>query len=292
MGTIVFYIFYAINWIFTLLPLRVLYIFSDLLFLIMYYFPTYRKKVVMENLRNSFPGKSEEELAVIARRFYRHLADLFIEILKLTHLSSKELRKRFTVKNPDLVNELCLKGHDVIIVHSHYNNWEWVGVSFPFFARYECTSVYKPLQNKLFDSFINSLRTKTGSGVIPKNLALKKIIENRNRNIRGLYGFIADQTPARAEIRYYTSFMNQDTPVFLGIERIALKYNMPVVFLNVQKIKRGYYSMTMELLFEQTSGLPEYLITNTHVKRLEELINEKPEYWLWSHRRWKYKKEA
>ncbi|MDP4222575.1 MAG: lysophospholipid acyltransferase family protein [Bacteroidota bacterium] len=292
MEAIGFYIFYGLNWIITLLPLRVLYFFSDILFLILYYFPSYRKKVVMENLRNSFPEKSNEELSVIARKFYRHFADLFVEILKLTHLSRKELQKRFTINNPDLVNKLCSAGHDVIVVHSHYNNWEWVGVSFPFFARYECISVYKPLQNKQFDNFLNGLRTKTNSGLAQMNHVLKKIIENRSMDIRALYGFISDQTPAKPDIRYYTKFLNQDTPVFLGIEKIAAKYDMSVVFLNVQKIKRGYYNMTIELLFEQTKGLPDYLVTETHVKRLEELIRDKPEFWLWTHRRWKYKKEA
>jgi KDO2-lipid IV(A) lauroyltransferase len=124
------------------------------------------------------------------------------------------------------------------------------------------------------------------------NLVVRKIIENKSKNIRTLYGFIADQTPAKTQIEYYTTFLNQETPVFLGIEKIAAKYDMPVVFFNVRKVRRGYYNLTIELLFDSARDLPKYLVTDTHVKRLEQIIKEKPEYWLWTHRRWKYKKEA
>jgi KDO2-lipid IV(A) lauroyltransferase len=129
-------------------------------------------------------------------------------------------------------------------------------------------------------------------GLIPMKHIIREIIDNRRKNIRILYGFIADQTPAKPDIRYYTAFLNQETPVFLGIEKIAAKYDMAVVFFNVQKIRRGYYSLTIELLFESTRGLPEYEVTETHVKRLEELIRKNPECWIWTHRRWKYKKSA
>jgi KDO2-lipid IV(A) lauroyltransferase len=290
MGTVGFYIFYVVNRIMTLLPLGLLYIFADLLFVFLYYFPGYRKKVVTENLRNSFPEKSTEEIALIRRKFYRHLADIFIETLKLTHLSNKELIKRFTISNPGLLDRLYDSGRDLIVIHSHYNNWEWLGLCLPLYTKYMCIHIYKPLRNKLFDRYLNNLRIKNHAVLAPMNLVVRKIIENRTKNIRAYYGLIADQTPAKAEIRYYTSFLNQETPVFLGIEKIALKYDMSVVFMNVQKVRRGFYNLTIELLFEQTTGLPEYKVTETHVKRLEELIREKPEYWIWTHRRWKYKK--
>jgi KDO2-lipid IV(A) lauroyltransferase len=291
MGTAGYYIFYGLNWIITLLPLRILYIFSDILFLLLYYFPSYRKKVVTENLRNSFPEKSAKEIALIGRKFYRHLADLFIETLKLTHLTNKELTKRFTIKNPELLETLYNSGRDLVVVHSHYNNWEWL-ICLPLYTKYKCISIFKPVRNRLFNSLMNNYRSRNNMGLTPMNHVVREIIENRKRQIRTLYGFIADQTPAKAEIRYYTSFLNQDTPVFLGIEKIAAKYDMAVVFFNVQKIRRGYYNLTVELLFERTNGLPEYKVTETHVRRLEEVIRENPEYWIWSHRRWKYKKPA
>lgn len=292
MGTVGYYIFYGINWIITLLPLRILYLSSDILFLLLYYFLSYRRKIVTENLRNSFPEKSEKEIAIIRRKFYRHLADLFIETLKLTHLSNKEIKKRFSVTNPELFEHLYDSGRDIALVYGHYNNWEWMSAFLPIFTKYRCVGVYKPLQNKLFNSFINNNRTRNKGELAPMQMIVRRIVENRNNNIRGLYVFMSDQTPAKTLIEYYTDFLNQETPVFLGIEKIAAKYDMAVVFLNIQKVRRGYYNLTIELLFDKTRDLPKYLVTNTHVKRLEELIREKPEYWLWTHRRWKYKKEV
>jgi KDO2-lipid IV(A) lauroyltransferase len=292
MGTVGYYIFYGINWIITLFPIRILYISSDILFLFLYYFPSYRKKIVAENLRNSFPEKSAKEIALIARKFYRHLADLFIETLKLTHLSNNQLKKRMTVSNPELIEGLYDAGRDVAVVHSHYNNWEWLGVCYPLYTRYRTVSIYKPVQNSLFDRFVNNLRKRNNAGLAPMNMIVRKIIENQSKNIRTLYGFMADQTPAKALIEYYTEFLNQETPVFLGIEKIAAKYDMSVVFFNVQKVRRGYYNVTVELLFESTRDLPKYKVTEAHVKRLEEIIRQRPENWIWTHKRWKYKKQA
>jgi KDO2-lipid IV(A) lauroyltransferase len=292
MGTVGYYIFYGINWIITLLPLKILYISSDILFILLYFFPSYRRKIVSENLRNSFPEKSEKEIAMISRKFYRHLADLFIETLKLTHISNREIKERFRVINPELIEHLYESGRDVAIVYSHYNNWEWLSAFLPMHTKYRCVGVYKPLQNKLFNNFINNNRIRNKGELAPMQMIVRRIVENRNNNIRGIYGFMSDQTPAKTLIEYYTDFLNQETPVFLGIEKIAAKYDMAVVFLNIQKFRRGYYNLTIELLFESARDLPKYLVTNTHVKRLEELIRDKPEYWLWTHRRWKYKKEV
>jgi len=290
METVAYYIFYGIIWIITLLPLRILYFLSDFLFILFYYFPSYRKKVVAENLRNSFPGKSEKEIGLIGRKFYRHLADIFVETIKLTNLNNRELKKRLKVNNPELIDNLINSGRDVIVVHSHFNNWEWVGVCYSLYTKNKAVGVYKPVQNKLINKLLNNLRSKNNAELAPMKQVVRKIVENRNRNIRTIYGFIADQTPAKTLIEYYTSFLNQETPVFLGIEKIAAKYDMSVVFFNVQKIKRGYYNLTAELLFEQTRDLPEYKVTDTHIKRLEEIIRENPECWIWTHRRWKYKK--
>jgi KDO2-lipid IV(A) lauroyltransferase len=137
---------------------------------------------------------------------------------------------------------------------------------------------------------MNRLRSRNGAGLAPMNMVVRQLINNRKANQRCIYSFMSDQTPAKAEIEYYTSFLNQETPVFLGIEKLAGKYDMAVVIMNVEKIKRGYYTAKAELLFESTSGLPQYLVTDTHVKRLEEIIKKNPEYWIWTHRRWKYKK--
>ncbi|HQM69944.1 MAG TPA: lysophospholipid acyltransferase family protein [Bacteroidales bacterium] len=290
MATLGFYIFYSIVWVITLLPLRVLYLFSDLLFPLVCYFPGYRRKVVAENLRNAFPGKNEKERAIIQRSFYRHFCDLAVEILKLTHMSDKQLMRRMTINNKALPDRLYNEGRDVVAVLGHYGNWEWTSIMSRY-TELRNVPIYKPLNNKHFDRFMLSLRIRNNCDPVPMSMVVREIIRNRKEKTLAMYGFISDQTPARAEIRYRTEFLNQDTPVFLGTEKIASKYDMAVVFINVQKVRRGYYTMTPELLFEHSAGQPEYLITRTHVKRLEEVIREKPEYWLWSHRRWKYKRE-
>jgi KDO2-lipid IV(A) lauroyltransferase len=289
MGTILFYIFYGFNWVFTLLPMPILYVFSDFLYLVLYYLLAYRRKVVAENLRNSFPEKSSKELKSIEKKFYCHLADLMIEIVKLTHMTKKQSLEHMKITNSELLERLYAEGRDVIAVIGHYNNWEWLK-SLIFHTRYQTVSIYKPLRNKRFDNFLLGLRKREGMILTPMSLVVREILEARKIGRRSIYSIITDQTPPRGDIKYWTTFLNQDTPVYLGVEKIASKYDMAVVFFNVTKIKRGYYSYCPELLFEHTAGLPEYTITESHVRRLEEIIREKPEYWIWSHRRWKHKR--
>jgi KDO2-lipid IV(A) lauroyltransferase len=289
MRAIVFYVFYCLNWVITLLPLRVLYVFSDIMYVILYYFPSYRRKIVRTNLQNSFPEKTEKEIRQIEKKFYRHLGDLFVETLKITHMSEKQLKKHFRITNLELLQRLHNQKRDVIAVLGHYNNWEWLNI-FSAQTGYKTISIYKPLHNKHFNNFINTLRSRFGMVMTPMSSIIKQIVTDRSNNINTVSAFLSDQIPARDEIRYWTNFLNQDTPVYLGAEKIASKYDMALVFFNIQKIKRGYYNLHVELLFEHTKGLPEHLITKTHVKRLEEIITERPEYWIWSHRRWKHKR--
>ena len=291
MRAVIYYIFYGLNWMLTLLPLRVLYVVSDVAFLFLYYFPSYRRKVVSSNLRNSFPEKSREELKIIEKKFYKHLADLFVETLKLTHMGKQQLMKRFTVSNIEITEKLLKEKRDIIAVMGHYNNWEWLA-ALPFYTDYKPVSIYKPLRNKYFNKFLNDLRSKHGMFLTPMSMIVREIVDDRRNGINTISAFISDQTPVKKEIKYWTSFLNQDTPVYIGTEKVAEKYDMAVVYFNIQKIKRGYYNLSIELLFEHTTGLPENLITETHVRRLEENIRKNPEYWIWSHRRWKHKKPA
>jgi Kdo2-lipid IVA lauroyltransferase/acyltransferase len=291
MAAIGYYIFYGINWLLTLLPLPVLYIFSDLLYIVLYYFPSYRRKDVALNLKNSFPEKTDEELKLIEKKFYKHLADLIIETFKMVHMSKAEQMKRFTYTNLEIIDRLREEKRDVIAVVAHYNNWEWPTL-LPHYLKYKTIIIYRPLQNKYFNRFVNNLRTKYGLVLTPTSHIIREIVNFKRNNINTVSAFISDQTPPKSDIRYWTTFLNQDTPVFTGVEKIASKYDMAIVFFNVQKVKRGYYNLDIELLFDHTAGLPENLITETHVRRLEEIIKEKPEYWIWSHRRWKHKKPA
>lgn len=290
MKTIGYYIVYGFAWVLTLLPLPVLYVFSDAVFPLMYYLPGYRRKVVRTNLVNSFPKKNIKDIIEIEKAFYHHLCDLFFETFKLIHMSNRELMKRMRMTNPELLERLYNEGRDVEMVLGHYGNWEWLAI-LPLYTKYQTVSIYKPIKNKHFDRFMNEIRSRNGMILAPMSSVVREVLSLRQNNIRALYAFIIDQTPPLVDIKFWTKFLNQETGVYLGAEKIASRYNMAVIFMNIQSTSRGYYSFTAELLFENSAGLPDHMITETHVKRLEEIIREKPEQWIWSHRRWKYKRE-
>jgi KDO2-lipid IV(A) lauroyltransferase len=289
MAAIGYYLFYGINWIITLLPLPVLYIFSDLLYLVLYFVVSYRRHVVATNLKNSFPEKTEKELKTIEKKFYRHLADIIIETLKAAHLTKANQMKRFTYSNLEIIDKLREEKRDIIAIVGHYNNWEWPTL-LPYYLKCKIIIIYKPLQNKYFNNFVNNHRSEYGIVLTPTSQIIREIINYRKNGINTVSVFISDQIPAKGDIKYWTTFLNQDTAVFTGAGKIASKYDMAMVFFHVKKVKRGYYNLDIELLFDHTAGLSEEVITEKHVRRLEEIIREKPEYWIWSHRRWKHKK--
>ena len=289
MAAIGYYLFYGLNWIITLLPLPVLYIFSDFLYLVLYYVVSYRRNVVATNLKNSFPEKTDKELKIIEKKFYRHLSDILIETFKSTHMTRANQKKRFTYSNLDIIDKLREGKRDIIAIMGHYNNWEWPTL-LPYYLKYKTIIIYKPLQNKYFNRFINNHRSEHGIVLTPTSQVIREIINCRKNDINTVSVFISDQIPSKGDIKYWTTFLNQDTAVFTGAGKIASKYDMAVVFFHVQKVKRGYYNLNIELLFDHTEGLSEEMITEKHVRKLEEIIKEKPEYWIWSHRRWKHKK--
>jgi KDO2-lipid IV(A) lauroyltransferase len=194
------------------------------------------------------------------------------------------------IKNPELISRLYSEGRDVIAVLGHYCNWELMTI-LPKLFDFQFISVYKPLKNKYFDRLLMKFRGRYGNVLTPMSMVIRELINYKRQNLRTFTALLSDQTPAREDIHYWTKFLNQDTPVYLGSEKIARKYGMAVVFLNYKKVKRGFYSITYELICENASDMPEYAVTEAHVRRLEEIINENPEYWIWSHRRWKHKKE-
>jgi KDO2-lipid IV(A) lauroyltransferase len=286
MSFILSYISIALWWLIALLPLKILYFFSDILFLFTYYFPGYRKKTVMKNLRNAFPEKSEDEIRTISKKFYRHFCDILIEILKMIHLSPKELADRIKVKNPEVLNDLYSQNKSVIAVVGHYNNWEWILGTKPYVPHYSM-AIYKPLNNKYFNRFLIRNRSRYGVELISMRETLRKILYYKQINKVTLCAFITDQSPVWEETQYWANFLNQMTPVYLGIEKMAIKTGQAVVFLHVQKIARGRYEMEVIRLFDRVDNVTPYEITNKHLEVLEKIINEKPECWLWSHRRWK-----
>lgn len=289
MKAISFYLFAAINWIITLLPLSILYGFSPMFFFILYRFPGYRKKIVLTNLHNSFPEKSEEEIRKICKAFYKHLANLFIEILKLQHMRPSEIKRRYKILNPEVLDRLNKEGKSSVAVFGHYANWEWI-ISLQMCTSYKALTVYKPLANEYFDRYFMKFRTQYGLELVRMINTGRTLYKYAKQGIPTLTGLVSDQTPPNGEIQYWTTFLNQDTPVYLGIEKLSHKFNMAVLFFHITRVKRGYYELDIEIITENPAELAPMEITERHVKRLERQIREKPEYWMWSHRRWKHKK--
>jgi KDO2-lipid IV(A) lauroyltransferase len=287
MQAIGFYLALPFIYLISILPFPVLYLLSDLVFVLVYYVPGYRRKVVTENLRNSFPEKSEKEIAELRRKFYRYLCDLLLETFKTLSISKASMLKHCSLNenSQKLFQKYSEEKKSIILVLGHLGNWEWGGNTFSLLCKQPLYVLYHPLGNNYFNSLIIRMRTRFGTKLIEMKNTFRDMVATKNEI--NATAFIADQTPP-PENAYWTTFMNQDTPVFTGTEKIARKLNYPVVFINVKRTGRGQYEMQAEVLCETPSSTSEGEITELHTKKLEEEIRKNPETWLWSHRRWKH----
>jgi len=278
-----------ILYLISLLPFWFLYILSDIAFVIIYYIVHYRRDVVQQNLRNSFPEKTDQERRDIERKYYRYLADLIVETIKMITVSEKQIRKRVVATNSDLVFEYFTKGKSIIAVAGHYCNWEMAALNFNFVTDKRFMIIYKNLSNKTFDDFFIKIRSRFGGQPVAMKQTLRKMVEYRKELTVSV--LVGDQTPVMHEVNYFANFLNQPTAVFLGIEKIAKTIDAAVVFYDMKRVKRGYYEYTLVPLTETPKETAEHEITDMHVKYLEGMIRREPQYWLWSHRRWKFKPE-
>ncbi len=267
------------------LPFWVLYILSDFLFFILYYVLKYRKKVVDDNLAACFPHKSLAERNLIAKHFFAYLSDLIIESIKMISISADEAKKRFDIINPQLLQNYVNKGRNVIVVAGHYGNWEMANVV-GFVTDKKKLVIYKPLTNKIFEDFLNGVRSKFSAIMVPMKMVMRTLVKLRDEPTISF--FLSDQTPVWHEANYFTKFLNQNTAVFLGVEKIAKTTNGVVVFCKVTPIKRGFYQCEFVTLVEEPKQTVDYEITQKHIAFLENIIEQKPQYWLWSHKRWKF----
>jgi len=292
---ILIYPFYAFLWLLAWLPLGVLYILSDLLFVLVYYVVRYRRKVVRNNLQNSFPDKSKKEILRIERRFYLHFCDYILETVKLIHISHKTMRKRFEFKNLHVIDDFCEKNQNIILYLGHYGNWEWIifakAAQLNHHHEYKAYSIYHPLNNEAFDRLMLKLRSKSGSVLVPQRKVMRTIVEMKQNNAHGLLCFIADQNPRKDSIAFWMEWLNQDTAPIVGPEKLAKQTGYPVVYLDMQKTKRGHYSVEFIIMTEDARPLPEFELTKQYMSLMEKTILRDPAYWLWTHRRWKRKRE-
>lgn len=287
-----YYLFYAFVWLITWLPLRVLYLFSDIYYLIIYYIVGYRKSVVRDNLLNSFPNKTKSELRSIERRFYHFFCDLFVETLYEMHCSEDEIRKRMKFVNVDMVLQQYEKGKSVMLMTAHYGNWEWTSsLSLHLPSDKPLYGIYKELRNHKFDTFICQLRRRFKGENVEKYDLVRKLVQLKREGKLAMFGMISDQMPNAASIHYWTNFLNHDTATLTGTEVLARKFDYPVYFGQITRIKRGYYTCEFIPIALEPKLTVENEITEMYIRQLEKTIQKTPEFWLWTHKRWKIQRE-
>ncbi len=269
-----------------IMPFRVIFIFSDLVYFIIYHLVGYRRKVVLANLSSSFPEKNSREIRILTKKFYHHLCDISLESIKGFTMRPEELIQRHRILNPTLADYYFDRELSVIAVPGHYNNWEWGSLSPGLQIKYPLVGFYKPMSNKLVDEFVRKHRAKFNT----KLAAIQQTARTFDRLSTSPHAFLmaADQSPSNLKDCYWFDFLNHDTPWLHGPEKYARLYNLPVIYVDIKKVKRGYYTIDLVLLTENPSSLPDGDITRLYKEQLEKSILNEPAYWLWSHRRWKH----
>ncbi len=288
MQLIKFKIIYALLWLISILPWPIFYLLSDFLYFIIYRVVKYRKRIVMYNLTLAFPEKSRDELKIISKKFYSHMCDMFMEMVKSITISHKETQKRYKFKNLDVLRKLEAEERSFILLAAHYANYEW-GNCIELSTSHTAVGVYKPIKNTHFNEFAKKIRGRFGSEVIPSKKIIRYAIEKeRQKQSPRLYGLIADQSPRSIKDNFFVSFMGQEVPAFTGGEILAKKLDMPIYYLKVDKVKRGFYEAEIVLIDDDLSNHKNFEATTTYYKMLEDQIRIAPEYYLWTHKRWKH----
>ena len=288
MQYLLYLVLYPILWIISILPFRLLYFFSDFVYVLVYYILGYRKKTVRANLAKALPHLNDKERFVIEKKFYHHMCDMFLEMIKTMTISQKEMEKRFQFTNLDVYLDLEKKGKSIAIMIAHYATYEWV-ISMNYKINFKGYAIYKRLANPHFDKLVKDIRSKFKAYLITTKETIPTMLENDTSNTLSVYGFASDQTPRRAESNHWYTFMGIETPIHFGAESLAKKHDMNIIYLKVKKVKRGYYEATFEVLSEDVHSVPNFKISETFMQKVEQQILEAPEFYLWTHKRWKHK---
>lgn len=288
-----FQLFYAFVWLISWLPLTILYLLSDAIYYLVYYVVRYRRKVVRKNLTLSFPEKSKTEILKIEHKFYHYFCDLMVETFYLIHISEEEILRRFKYKNLEIITEQYKNKKSVMMMTAHYGNWEWLSsMSILLPDGSPMSGIYKKLSNKNFDKFMFDLREKFDGENIETQDLFRTMNKKRSQNEYSTYCMISDQRPTPESARHWMNFLNQDTSCLVGTEQLAKRFNYPVVFLKMNRVKRGYYESEFIMIATEPKNTTEYEITEKYMLLLEQKINEHPEFWLWTHNRWKHRRDS
>lgn len=290
MQFLAFIIAYPFLWFISILPFRIFYWISDIVYFIVYYIIRYRKATVRNNLKITLPHLSDKERLVIEKKFYHHFCDLFMEMTKTMTISPEEMNKRFKITNLELMKEYEEKGKSIMLLASHYANWEWL-LSLNLKFSYQGVAVYKQIANRYFDKLIKDIRSKYNTELVSTEKTIPLMSNNNRKGILSVYGLASDQSPKTVQIAHWESFMGITTPVHIGPELLSKKYNLNVVFAKIKKVKRGYYEATIIPITDDAKSLPNYEIIHRYIKEVEKQIYEAPEYYFWTHKRWKHHKK-
>ena len=289
MQFLAYILIYPFLWMISILPFRLLYFFSDGVYLLLYYVIGYRKKVVTSNLKLVFPEKSETEIAIIRKKFYKHLCDMFLEMAKTMSISKKQLKKRFKILNPEEIQRLEKRNKSVLLMYGHYASWEW-SIELQTYVNFSGFAVYKQLANKYFDKLARDIRSKYNTKLVSTKQIIPIINENETRGKKSITAFLSDQSPRLTKEVYWGDFMGVKVPCFTGAERLAKKLDLTTAYLKVKKVKRGYYEAEVMTLAENPKDFKDYELTDMFLREVEKQIYEAPEYYFWTHKRWKHKK--
>lgn len=269
------------------LPLKVLYIFSDVMFFLNYYLVGYRKKVITQNLRKSFPEKSEKEIAIIRKKFYENFSDYLVETIKSFSISETEARVRMQHINQDVFHEAKAEGKNIIMLAGHVFNWEWMNAFARIIPQKHCHPVYRKVNSDFWENQMKKVRNKFGNEALEANEVIKNIFRSQNDG-ESAYMFVADQTPHVAHVNYGLEFLNQKTPAFIGYDKLATRMDLAFIYCEMKKVKRGYYQVNYHRIYPDNEKFIEHEIVKKFHKLLENTLHKHPDNYLWSHRKWKY----
>lgn len=278
---------YPFLWLISILPFRLLYIFSDGLYFLLYHIVGYRKKVVNANLQLAFPNKPEAEIERIRKKFYHHLCDMILEAAKSMTISEAEMKKRFTFSNVELLQNIESSGKSIALMCAHYGSWEWIFI-LQSYMKNKGYAVYKRLANRYFDKLVRRIRAKYNSYLITTKETIPILMKAKVNGESFTCGFVSDQSPKLDKAYHWNKFMGINVPVHTGAEMLAKRLDMAVVFFKVKRLKRGYYETTFETITLNPKDYENYKITDLYLKLVEQQIYEAPEYYLWTHKRWKH----
>lgn len=289
MQFIVYILAYPLLWLISILPFRVFYWLSDFVYFLVYYVLGYRKKVVRENLALTLPHLNDNERKKIEKKFYQHMCDMFMEMIKTMTISPEEMDKRFTVTNIEVLRDYEQKGKSIVLLASHYASWEWL-MTLNKKMKFSSIAVYKKIANPYFDKLVRKIRSKYDAELVETRKTIPLMAQNQREGILSLYGLASDQSPKMDRIFHWKTFMGVEVPVHTGAELLAKKYDLSVLFVKVEKIKRGFYQATFVPICDNPKEFGEFEITEMYLKEVEKQILETPEYYLWTHKRWKYRR--